>query len=144
MDWGEYRKEVVKYRKWEYDPLEYLAILCLGVSKEFNAFMQSRKGGLLEVQLEVYGDILFNVAELWNILEDVYHYEDKSIIFKPVFAPHRCVDIVKKYYLEEKDKERFIKECYALAEICHRDYVCTITAEEAMVLSANKMKERHG
>lgn len=149
MKWSEYRKEVSEYRKYMHpvnvlDAETTLVVNLLGIREKFDLFMVARKEEKVDRQIEEFGDMLLYVAELSNCLED--HFDvgsrrDLDILNDHV--PYVCVSTVKRY-LTTRDKEVFVSSCLSIASKCMLEYVCTITADDAMKVSLEKLKELRG
>jgi NTP pyrophosphatase (non-canonical NTP hydrolase) len=141
MEWSEYRENCKRWRM-DLEGVEYICTLLLGIPEEWREHVKERKNGTFESQVEEYGDMLFNIAELWNYLEEMYKDHSGRSNWEG-YAPDRCVEVVRKLYFRDKLMTDFICEAWAIAEQC-MEYVPTITAGYAMVASVAKMKERHG
>ena len=144
MNWDEYRDNCKRWRMKK-DSTEYLAILLLGIREEYDEFIEERKSGSVERQIEEYGDMLYNIADLINYLEENYISFRDVEYTGSIFVPRKCVEVVRKYYMRDCNYEKFIAECWNIADISYLEYVVrSNTAGYALDSSYVKMSNRHG
>jgi hypothetical protein len=142
MKWDEYREHCKKWRM-DLEPVEYIAVLLLGIREEYDEFFIEFKASCIEKIIEEYGDMLFNIAELVNVLEENFsHFRGNDL--GEFFAPRKCVEVVRKSYMRDRNNLKFIGEAWQIAERCVLEYTRTNTAQDSMIHSVEKLTGRHG
>ena len=146
MNWEEYKKEAIKYRMEYMNTEEYVAILLMGIIEELNEYRSSVYAcEVPEDQLNEYGDLLWNVAELENILDErsprhrILGQSGGSHTFDLSLS---CIQAVRKHYMRDRNREKLIKCASDILQSCHIHFVSSGIAKDAMIANCAKMKER--
>ena len=145
MNWNDYRKAVQKTRQ-EYDVYEYTAVLLLGINVEYGEYHKHVYLGNDDKQVEHYGNLLYNVAELANITEEYFAgREELRIVGDVEIFEHQhkqCVSIVKELYFEQKYYTYFMSRAYDIAKASETHYLTSQVSIEAMEISINNLTQR--
>jgi len=137
----------MKYRMEYKNTEEYVAILLLGIAEEIREYRGSVYGGeSIENQLNEYGDILWNIAELENLL-------DERCPRHKLFSDSRekcemditrsCIQAVRKHYHRDRELEVLLSCAGDILADCHIHFVCSRVAGDAMTANVAKMKGRY-
>lgn len=147
ITWSEYRADAKKYRMEYTNKTEYIAILLLGIAEELKEYRRTvYNGESNERQMEEFGDLLWNIAELENILSEIdnKHCVESDGIPSLLFCVMgRSVETVRKDYLRDKDYEKLYSNAREILSACQFFYVCSNFAPYAMESSVLKMWERY-
>ena len=142
-EWHEYR-QVAMQGRIECDEYEYVGILLLGIAEEYHKFMEARRMSTVEDQVEIFGEFLWNVAELCNILDEYFAVEMSSVESSIITSPYKCISIVREYGSARVNKDKLIEKAVCVARGMVVAFTTMITAQDAMRVSLLKMEERHG
>ena len=147
MDWGEYKTQVLRYRMEYLNTEEYIAILLLGIAEELAEYRQSIYAmKSIEKQLEEYGDLLWNIAELENILDGRNSDRSKNVnsaLDSILDVSMNCIQAVRKHYFRDKDDTILIKKAGNILVACHIFFVNSEISIDAMNQNLIKMDRRH-
>lgn len=139
-EWHEYRKRAMGSRI-ECDEYEYVGILLLGIAEQYHKFMDARRLSTVESQVDIFGEFLWNIAELCNILDEHFSVEMSSVESSIITSPYKCIEIVREHGSARVNKDKLIEKAVCVARGMVVAYTTMNTAQDAMKASINKMKE---
>ena len=144
MEWNEYRKIAMKYRIENRDVYEYISILLLGIAEEVFEYRHSVYScSSTEEQISEYGDLLWNVAELDNIMEEHFPEMDNRSA-GTLDVTLTCVQAVRKHYMRDSVKNSLVNSAQAVLTACLVFYAHSGLANKAIISNVAKMEKRHG
>lgn len=153
MNWDRYKEEVKRYRIECTCNLEYISILLLGIAESCNSYKHGVVNGVSpSKQVELYGVLLWNVAELSNVMVENYkNYIDhmsssvvSSMAGRGMRIASECAKTVRKNYIHHRNEKKFLLKASAILSMCEVNCVASNIAEGAMVASVNRLKNRYG
>lgn len=152
MNWNTFREEVKRFRFSKSCTIEYMATLLLGIAEEIEEYHDAvREQKTIEDQVLEFGHILFNVAELQNLLEESkskYYNNDEvakiacGLFFGGSKIGLTCVQAVRKHYLKNRDVRKLEIKSSAIFSMCEVLFTTTPIAEHAMISCIKDLENR--
>lgn len=152
MNWNTFREEVKRFRFSKGCTVEYMATLLLGIAEEIEEYHEAVKEQLtIEEQVLEFGHILFNVAEVQNLLEEskskYYNCDEVAnlacgLYFGGSKIGHTCVQAVRKHYLKKRDVRKLEIKASAIFSMCEVLFTTTPIARPAMISCIEDFEKR--
>lgn len=152
MNWNTFKNEAKKFRIEHTCRYRYISTLLLGIAEEIKEYKEAvAECKSIETQEVEYGHILWNIAELSNVLEEI-NTPFLSCGDTAVYAAHlsmngcqvskTCVQAVRKHYLKRLQQDKLLHKACAVLTMCEVMYTTTPIACNAMIAGIEDMEQR--